>query len=846
MSAIDGELEAVSALVRQIKLPEAERKMLQLIERLDGEELWEAQAAIQQVIDGFLRKRQRTLSAAFRNRLGRENTRGQEFSPPATVPADTTQASVSPCSKASPPGGLVGAALEQVSTPSKPAAPPHAEATLTLSCAVVSPCLAELRSRLDELRDRYIFQWSTRYRDLISDLFDRALPLVQACSKDDTLAIQLEDAFARHAQEIFCRGYNFKTRQSQLRHDDAIALSLHGLQRFLDIPLEFYVAKRAGASAAIAARAARKICSALLSGIVQGYGHAQFGDRQGWQLLPRFPGSWANCAAFLLPSQLDQIIHQLETGDFKSGLQDVVFPIVEAIDRLVAEAPDGSSVLPRVGEYFHDARRLEIALELPRPVAGRRYLDIHCYLFRREVGRQHLQESASRAATLIALALKPDLQDWIDGSEPLRKAVIDVSHDPQRVSARVLELLKLTLSRLEGHDVWNAPLTHNFARDFPLNQPRLQRSFRVHRASVRDQLRSFEHGTGIRLWCSVRRSGKTTAGFNLSSSSGTTTVVTQTCEPTGQHPGEDIFIETVKKALDDRARLPRDFFRATVTKCAEVRADTGEKIIFVLDEYETLFNELRLALERDYEKAREYVVKPMLNQIVEFSRDNLVLLIGMQPNAHNILMDQNQLSPLVQQDEFPLFDYRNGANTSEFASLLNFVLGAHVSADAAFMQVLHAETGGHPFLTVNVLVDLFEWLILNRRSAARLNLSALDFHDFASARLTPAAIRESKEYDFFRTFLGAALTPISRRRTPWLYAVCRVLLGLARHDPLNLAFPKERFAQLIGPTGLPAGHNHPEDLLRTARQANFLAVVDGTVRPRIPIMARIASAACPI
>ena len=341
------------------------------------------------------------------------------------------------------------------------------------------------------------------------------------------------------------------------------------------------------------------------------------------------------------------------------------------------------------------------------------------------------------------------------------------------------------------------------------NKPGLQRYFHVPRTSVRELLRSFENGTGIRLWCSVRRSGKTTAGFDLSSSTGTAAVVAQTCEPIGQRPGEDRFIELVKETLDSGRRLPRDFVRKTMDELADNRSGKERKIIFVLDEYETLFNEMRLALDRDYERAREYAVKPLLNQLVEFSRENLVLLIGMQPNAHNILMDQNQLSPLVVLDEFPLFEHREGPAASEFAALVRRVVGNHVLASPSFFGPLHAETGGHPFLTVNLLVDLFDWLRARRYPAAELELDSEKYRAYAADRLSPEAIRLCAEYDFFRDFLGNAIGEQTRRHQPWLHTVCTVLLRLAQEYPETLRYPRARFANLLKGLALPLGRTTP-------------------------------------
>lgn len=796
------ELDEIRRLNKSLNSVEAEQRTRLLLDRMTEDELATAAEAIRGVIDNFLPKRKRILTEALQVRLNRPG--------PETAGDPAARPAAAPCSV-----DLRG--QQQFSR---------------------SLCRT-IRNRLDELRDRYIFQWSTWYRDLASEVFEKAVPRLLTCPDDEVLENGLEDAFSSHAQEIFSKGYAYKTRQPLIRPDDARVTSLQGLTRFLDLPVAVNVSRAPNTGDAQDGWAVRRICSAVLSGIIQGYGHAQFGDTTGWSLLSRHAGFWAHCLAFLTPRHLDQIIRQLEPGALKAGLHEVVLPVIEAIDRLVEQPPSGRRVLPRLGQYSRDARRLELALELPWTVEGHRYIDVHCYPFRREVTRPNLLESASRAARLIVSELPPDLHEWAESHDWLRQTVVDAGNDPAALTKRALEVLNMTLASLAGSEAGNAPLTHNFARDFPLNKPSLQRYFHVPRTSVRELLRSFEHGTGIRLWCSVRRSGKTTAGFDLSSSTGTATVVAQTCEPTGQRPGEDRFIELVKKALDSGRRLPVDFVRKTMDGLADNRGGKERKIIFVLDEYETLFNEMRLALTREYERAREYAVKPLLNQLVEFSRENLVLLIGMQPNAHNILMDQNQLSPLVVLDEFPLFEHHEGPAASEFVSLVRRVVGNHVLASPTFFGPLHAETGGHPFLTVNLLVDLFDWLRARRYPAAGLELDSEKYQAFAADRLSPGAIRLCAEYDFFRDFLGNALGEQTRRHQPWLHTVCVALLRLGQEYPVTLRCPRGSFADLLKGRTLPPGVYHTDDLLRTAQQANFLVAEGDEVRPRIPLMARI-------
>ena len=407
------ELEEVYRLNRSANPAEAERRMRLLLDRLTDHEFAAAAEAVRGVIEDFLPKRKRALTAALQVRLNGPCPAGagQEAAHPSAVPSPVDLRSQQQFSR--------------------------------------SLC-QNFQSRLDELRDRYIFQWSTWYRDLVSEVFEKAVPRLLSCPEDEVLENGLVDAFSSHAQEIFPKGYDYKTRQPLMKPDDARVISQQGLTRFLDLPVAAYVSRAPSTDDAPDGRAALRTCSAVLSGIIQGYGHAQFGEMDGWSLLPRYPGSWVHCLAFLTPRHLDQIIKQLEPGELKAGLHEVVLPVIEAIDRLVEQPPGGRSVLPRLGQYSRDARRLELALELPWPVEGHRYIDIHCYLFRREVTRPRLLESASRAARLIVLELSPDLHEWAEGHDWLRQTVIDAGNDPATVAKRALEVLNMTLASLAG------------------------------------------------------------------------------------------------------------------------------------------------------------------------------------------------------------------------------------------------------------------------------------------------------------------------------------------------------------------------------------------------------------
>ena len=159
-------------------------------------------------------------------------------------------------------------------------------------------------------------------------------------------------------------------------------------------------------------------------------------------------------------------------------------------------------------------------------------------------------------------------------------------------------------------------------------------------------------------------------------------------------------------------------------------------MVFVLDEYETLFGRLKGAVAREPD-LRYSVAQPLLNQMVAFTRDNLLVFLGQQPNAYFILMEQNQLSAYVEQDRFPLFEHEEGSSHGELAELIRKVMTERVTVDPSFIDGVFYETSGHPYLTVNLLVEFVEWLIEKRRPVASLLLDWDDLAKFTKQRLRP-------------------------------------------------------------------------------------------------------------
>ena len=208
---------------------------------------------------------------------------------------------------------------------------------------------------------------------------------------DDRPLATIEDLFHRHTTDIFSKGYKFKIKNAS--HDQAIRISVSGLQRFLDLPFESYSAVVRSTPNSTRGLAARRVCSSMLIGILLGYGETQFADQTGWQLLEPNSRSWVHSLAFLVPEHIHQFLIKLEHGSFRDSLSDVVAPVFEAIDRVIRNAPQNQLPLPTSGEYEPSVNRLGVILELPGVQDHLRFLEIHCFL---NPGDVHENESGSQ------------------------------------------------------------------------------------------------------------------------------------------------------------------------------------------------------------------------------------------------------------------------------------------------------------------------------------------------------------------------------------------------------------------------------------------------------------------
>ena len=790
MASIDLHLERLEALIEQPqRRGDAETQVRALLLTLGKEELRVYEPDLRRVISRFLPKRRKDLELELARHIAIATTPP----PPTTTP---------------PVENNPDRELEQLRT--------------------------RLRRGLADLHDRRIFQWNTAYRDYLIDEFANIAAFARDGYGPEPVAAVLVEELRQHAHAVFTKAFDHAT-SAGASDEHALTKQLMGLQRFLELPIEIYTIR--GARSDDSPQALRLLISAALTSIIAGFADCTFHETTGARILADRPQWWAHQLGFLSAPHL-RLLATLLDGSLRDGIETIAAPFAEAIDTVVSNGR-GAAALPVISQFVSDTRRLDIAF---RPVAldARRFIDVHCYLDATATTLQALEESAARNVALVVARLRSDLHEWVVENRTLRAVLVSLSDDTAdqvRGRARITEIIGYAFADHGTLPRIDQPLRANFAENFPIQQGLLPRVYHVYRASVRELLRTFERRNGVRTWSSVRRSGKTTATFDLASTS-LSTVVAQTCT-TGARPETDsVFFRLVQHAIDQREGLPHTFFSDAVKACAPTRSPGAMRYVFVIDEYERLFQELEAAASDNAMRLR--VVLPLLDQMAAFGRDNLLVFLGQEPTAHAILMDQNPLSPYVFQDSFPLFRHEKGETRSEFTELLRKVLIEPVQFDATFADAIYDETAGHPFLTVKLLVAFVDWLIQQERPISQLAFTAEDFLAFAPHGLSKLAVSRSDEYAFFVRAVAWSLTPEARARTPWAHAVYTVLARLAQETWPLLACSMSDFRTIVE-DALPAELNYaPEYLLTSAERANFLTVEGDTVRPKIKLLARVA------
>lgn len=703
----------------------------------------------------------------------------------------------------------------------------------------------DVRLRLTDLADHHIFQWP-HYEAFASSLLDRhsARALASGCNLREIAAV-LREEVAAHTKEIFVRGYKYSTDVQGISPETALAKSTAGLARLLEVVASEYRRQLMRMRVADRAKDVRVLSSAMMGGILLGRCRLSFGRLVGASDLLQIWKLWVTYCPSLTRRDLERVLQELPPDTITQRLGRGLGPLAAALDEQL-ERPDPDQVcVIRSASYSARFDRLEITLVEPIQAAHKE-VAFHLYLSEEGVDETELEGAVHRGMQLILAPLSESTARWVwrQDSSDIQHVVVDTSKSD--AADRLRDNLSLAIASIGRGVFQDVPITYNFAKRFPLDRPDIGVDFRVPRLSVRRLLDKYQFDTGLRLWCSVRRSGKTTACMDLQAHGGAETVITETCQKVGTTSAslKDSFYRAVREAVDDGGAISATFVRDAIRRAADY--DPGEsKVVFVLDEYESLFEYLDNGA-RDDDGARLRVVQPILNQLLEFAEANLVIFLGLRPDAHYVLMEQNQLSPYVRPDQFPLFEFESHQPDCEFRELVRRVLTERIQCDDGFVGHLYAETGGHPGLTVNVLIAVGEWLIETRRPLSRLTLDATDFDEFGAEWLTPQAVALSDVYDVHRKFLQQGMSERARERMPWLYAVLHVLRFVAKQPGERMRCSLEEAGAYVRKLGLDSTAGVGIDgLLRTGGMANFFRVTGRTIRPRIRLYAKLAGAVVP-
>ena len=801
VAKVENALREVKELNRNVRPADAQARMARLLTReLSAAELVDNYQAIVVALDGFFPKRKKPLMELLNARIAQGD--GQAV------------------------GRLPGTQITE------PELEDFADA---------------LRQSLVTLSDRHIFQWSTYYRDVVDRTLHDACGLHVRASKTVDIEGIVRAEFKSHAGEIFAKGYEYASSSAPGDPITPVEKARKGLRAFLDLPVESYSATLRTRQSAADARALRFVCSAMLTGVLSGFASTKFGSHSGSQVLVDSFSGWCQQLPLLTKEDLDSVLLVMQ-GARRGAIAQNISPLLEAVDAQLREA-DAIPMLPAFASYDISRDRLDVTLRVLAEAQVAPFMNVHCYLDAKWATIPQLSQGQLRGVVLFLAPLEAAVSQELELDTSVQPILVDTNVHAQAsigpAVIRVREILRRNLEKVLGQAVKNAPLELNVAKGFPLNNPTLVRYFFVNRPSVQRLLQGYETQNGVHLWCSVRRSGKTTACFDLAAPDDSLLVM-QTCNRSQQHPQSTVLWDAVEKHVESGERLGSSFIADLAIQCSAGEAEQAHHGIMLIDEYESIFERLRLGMRRNAE-LRYTITQPLLDQLVDFSRDNLLILVGQRPDAHFIIMDQNALSPYVEQDQFPLFDHVGNGGHSEFSLLLDKVLSGSIEYESSWADAVFGETAGHPFLTVNLLVSFIDWLIVKKYSTSSGPLTADQFTEFASSELQPRRIRENREFEFFHQVASAAVSEEGARNTPWLHCVYLLLQTFALEAPKTLSLSTAQAEQALDRAGIEGRFGlNPGSLMRNAALANFLDTsTEGTVRPRIPLVSRIAATASP-
>ncbi|HHT8833901.1 TPA: hypothetical protein ACT5B7_005566 [Burkholderia cenocepacia] len=795
---IEAVLAEAEELISRQEVNKAFENLISLFQQCSQVDLKRLQDPITEIINRFLPKKRRKLNEAFSSRLGHD-----EASAP---PGDS-------------PGGANGPAM-------------------------VQDFITSLGDRFGELSEWHIFQWSTYYKDELRAITAETVELLRSNSNADAAFEQVGREIRSHSVEIFTKGFSFTMSQSWATQESAVLKSLGGLRSFLELPVEIYADESSRITEPKDCRALRRVTSRMLRGILIGFLDSSLGESDPSELLVRTAKTWVHVLPLL---ELDDLREVGERFDLER-----IAPLLGRPLQLLAQELDHASGMSSVDAVVVTSaminindESIDVTLRPPVDSSDTKPLEIAILSGDGPVVKHQIEQRV-KLGYIACVAPKPPASYW-KGTFPTREVkdiVVAMPEDGSHSVGFLLSRLRLRFYETTVVVQPSVPLRTNIAERFPLENPTLLTFFRVDRPSVRALQTTLSTRTGVLLWCSVRRSGKTTGASELASGIAERNAVFQRCEMTGGDKTSRMLFEEVCDALDAMTPLPRDFLRRIVARAAPMGGEQNRGSILIVDEYDRLFGRLRVAGRRN-EDARHLIIQPLLDQFVEFATENLLILLGQQPNAHFIFMDQNQLSAYVQQEPYPLFSHEVGSRDSEFHELVRRTFQKTLRFDTSFVDSIYEETGGHPFLAINLLRDFVDWLIVKKVIPNDTLLTGQLFREYAAHELTLDAIGRSRHYHYFRAAASEALSSEGVEHSPWIHVAYKLLRHLAlAGDTGSIAMSVDDIREYVASTLADAHLSSytSNSFLASASESNFIGLSNELVKARIPLLARISAA----
>ena len=523
-ASTQSQLAGIEAQLNQNMASLAMDRLSTLLRRLPYEELALAKPDVEALINRFFPKRRRELRLILRERLeGASRVKSHSFAEsfadkPSTAPRSADHA------------------LRQRVIPEE-------QGSKRIEYSV----------RLNDLRDRHIFQWSTAYRETINYMFKELRLALSAPGPEDAQLRTLSSLLEEHSSAIFQRGYDYITSTMSAATDVAVAKSLSGLQRFLFLVIDAYSSAASDLRSKEDAVVIRAVASAMLCGILRGYGRVRLGQAVGWALLREYSTQWAHAMAFMTSTDLMSFLESAPVNDLRTDLMELVVPSQLAIDRVIQALPPQASALPRVGKFGKYPPRFEVTLTSSAST-GRTSVRLTIFLGAPQSEPSLIQEALAGGATAIVARIDNSL--WQAEEHAWNAKVIDAMRVGtlddlvDNIAERVATIVSSAFANVPLSGAEPLVMSQNYASEFPLRDPIVRHFYLVQRHSVRQLLDTFLEGTGPHVWCSVRRSGKTTATMELSGDTSHGVVISQTMDHQPDQPDLNIFYTRIVDALE--------------------------------------------------------------------------------------------------------------------------------------------------------------------------------------------------------------------------------------------------------------------------------------------------------